>query len=67
MCKIRMSDGSAFIDCIATPAEFCELWELAIESKTMIKVNTSDFSEKYLNPMQVVCVLPNKLKEAESL
>ena len=58
MCKIRMSDGSVFIECIMTPAEFCELWELAIESKTMIKLNTSDNSEKYLNPMQVIGVLP---------
>ena len=57
MCKIRMSDGSVFIECIMTPAEFRELWELAIESKTMIKLNTSDESEKYLNPMQVICVL----------
>lgn len=59
MCKIRMSDGSAFIECIMTPAEFCKLWELAIESKTMIKLNatdTSDKSEKYLNPMHVICV-----------
>lgn len=56
MCKIRMSDGSVFIECIMTIAEFCELWELAIESKTMIKLNTSDKSEKYLNPMQVICV-----------
>lgn len=58
MCKIRMSDGSVFIECIMTPAEFCELWELAIESKTMIKLNTSDRTEKYLNPMQIICVLP---------
>ena len=57
MCKIKMSDGSVFIECIMTPAEFSELWELAIESKTMIKLNTSDNSEKYLNPMQVICVL----------
>lgn len=58
MCKIRMSDGSVFIECIMTPTEFCKLWELAIESKTMIKLNTSDKSEKYLNPMQIICVLP---------
>lgn len=59
MCKIKMSDGSVFIECIMTPAEFSELWELAIESKTMIKLNTtdtSDKSEKYLNPMHVICV-----------
>ena len=56
MCKIRMRDGIVFIECTMTPAEFCELWELAIENKTMIKLNTSDKSEKYLNPMHVICV-----------
>lgn len=59
MCRIRMRDGVVLIACTMTPAEFCELWELAIENKTMIKLNTtdtSDKSEKYLNPMHVICV-----------
>lgn len=59
MCKIRMRDGIVLIECMMTPAEFCKLWELAIENKTMIKLNTtdtSDKSEKYLNPMHVIYV-----------
>jgi hypothetical protein len=58
MCKIRMRDGIVLI-CMMTPTKFCELWKLAIENKTLIKLNTtdtSDKSEKYLNPMHVICV-----------
>lgn len=54
MCiTVRMVNGETYEDDTMSPSEFEELWELAIESGTLIQINLMK-NTAYLNPYQVV-------------
>lgn len=54
MCiTVRMVNGETYEDDTISPSEFEELWELAIESGTLIQINLMK-NTAYLNPYQVV-------------
>ena len=54
MCiTVRMVNGETYEDDTMSPSEFEELWELAIESGTLIRINLMK-NTAYLNPYQVV-------------
>lgn len=50
---VRMANGETYEDDTMSPSEFEELWELAIESGTLIQINLMK-NTAYLNPYQVV-------------